>query len=491
MLLFKTISAREFIETEEPLKVLTQFNKVHFDDEESKELTKRKQTTSELVSCLEDLKVLGKKEFKKILKWRVKMRELEHLDSSSSSEEDEEEPAPLTEEEKAEQLNQEISAKLAEQEKLKRKKERKKKRLREKLKKKLGMSLLQDATPYESENPTDTEALFNLKQVKTNQALQTLTTETAPMELDQDEDEEFEESDEESDSDEDQDEKYNRELESALDGMYKRYLEASRSRRKRLTEEMRKMKDEDGEDMTDLLGEEPLGQYDPEEDENNKQVNPLLVSEPQENKSKVWFGNILHNLSGMKGKKLSDILDDEREEDEEVKRMALEYKQEKDAKKNRGQKRKLSQTEGDAEDTNGHMESTIGPVAKKLKTNQQTAVVSKAARVTKIIKGDFSDMPSLEPLGTPFRAISRKSALKQRTKSTPKTAETSADDDVNTLAAAQQFEEYYKQQIAMDNNGKKNKKNEVTFEEVPAAMSGEEDSSMEDDGMYSKIHSTT
>ncbi len=482
MLLYKTISAREFVETEEPLKVLTEFNKIHFDDEESKELTKRKQTTQELISCLEDLKVLGKKEFKKILKWRVKMRELEHLDSSSSSEEEEEAP-PLTEEEKAEQLNQEISAKLAEQEKLKRKKERKKKRLREKLKKKLGMSLLQDATPYENENPTDTEALFNLKQVKTNQVLQNLTTETAAMEVDEEE-EEFDDSESDFDSDEDEEERYNRELESALDGMYKRYLEASRSRRKRMTEEMRKMKDEDEEDMTGLLGEEPLGQYDPEEDEEAKQANPLIVREPQENKSKVWFSNILHNLSGMKGKKLSDILDDEREEDEEVKRMALEYKQEKEAKKSRGTKRKLDE---DGEETNGHMESTVGPAAKKLKTGQQTAVAIKPTRVTKVTKGDFSDMPSLEPVGTPFKAISRKAALKERTKSTPKTAETTADDDVNTLSAAQQFEEYYKQQMARNTGvtGKKGKKNEVTFEEVPAVMSGEEDSSMEEDSMDS------
>jgi AdoMet-dependent rRNA methyltransferase SPB1 len=476
MLLYKTISAREFVETEEPLKVLTEFNKIHFDDEESQELTKRKQTTKELISCLEDLKVLGKKEFKKILKWRVKMRELEHLDSSSS-EEEEEPAAPLTEEEKAEQLNQEISAKLAEQEKLKRKKERKKKRLREKLKKKLGLSLLQDAAPYEGENPTDTEALFNLKQVKTNKVLQNLTTESTPMDVE--EDEESEESESDYDSDEDEGERYNRELESALDGMYRRYLEASRSRRKRMTEEMRKMQAEDGEDMEDMLGAETLGQYDPEEDEEAKKGNPLIVREPQENKSKVWFSNILHNLSGMKGKKLSDILDDEREEDEEVKRMALEYKQEKDSKKPRGQKRKLDEV---AEETNGHSESTVGPAAKKLKTGQQTAVVSKTARVTKVTKGDFSDMPSLEPVGTAFKAISRKAALKERTKSTPKTAETTAD-DVNTLAAAQQFEEYYKQQMAKDNGSvtKKGKKNEVTFEEVPAAMSGEEDSIEDDD----------
>jgi len=73
--LFKSVSAMEFIDSEDPIKLLGDVNKMTFDDEEAMKLYQHKYTNEDIKASCEDIKVLGKREFKDLLKWRKKIRE--------------------------------------------------------------------------------------------------------------------------------------------------------------------------------------------------------------------------------------------------------------------------------------------------------------------------------------------------------------------------------------------------------------------------------
>ncbi|KAF2863111.1 hypothetical protein K470DRAFT_255239 [Piedraia hortae CBS 480.64] len=78
---FHEAPVSEFVKTQDPIKVLASLNKMHFrlDDKEDHvqaALAELPETTDEVRACCEDLKVLGRKEFKLLLRWRLKAREL-------------------------------------------------------------------------------------------------------------------------------------------------------------------------------------------------------------------------------------------------------------------------------------------------------------------------------------------------------------------------------------------------------------------------------
>ncbi|KAF9180584.1 AdoMet-dependent rRNA methyltransferase spb1 [Haplosporangium sp. Z 767] len=73
--LHKTMDAWEFISNPEPITVLGSVNKFSFQSDDAKNvLLKSAETTDEIKECCEDLKVLGKKDFKNLLKWRTNIR---------------------------------------------------------------------------------------------------------------------------------------------------------------------------------------------------------------------------------------------------------------------------------------------------------------------------------------------------------------------------------------------------------------------------------
>lgn len=77
---FKEIPASQFIETTDPIAILGSYNKLSFQQPRNGDvalaaLDKMPDTTEEIrISCA-DLKVLGRREFKLLLKWRLKARE--------------------------------------------------------------------------------------------------------------------------------------------------------------------------------------------------------------------------------------------------------------------------------------------------------------------------------------------------------------------------------------------------------------------------------
>lgn len=93
-LLYHEADILEFVKNEDPISVLGYMNKFTIDENqhEWKIVKKISQTNDEFLACIQDLKVLGKKEFKMLLKWRKAARELLGLDQKEEEEKIEVEP---------------------------------------------------------------------------------------------------------------------------------------------------------------------------------------------------------------------------------------------------------------------------------------------------------------------------------------------------------------------------------------------------------------
>ncbi len=76
----KEIPVTEFIHTTDPIAILGSVNKLSFDQGPNGDLAmatldRLPETTAEIRQCCEDLKILGKKEFRTLLRWRLKVRD--------------------------------------------------------------------------------------------------------------------------------------------------------------------------------------------------------------------------------------------------------------------------------------------------------------------------------------------------------------------------------------------------------------------------------
>lgn len=81
-LLIKTESVSAFIRGKEPVRMLTDYNSFVF-TESCKQFLEHPSTTEEVKICLQDLRVLGRIDFKKILKWRSNLRK-EYVESKAA-----------------------------------------------------------------------------------------------------------------------------------------------------------------------------------------------------------------------------------------------------------------------------------------------------------------------------------------------------------------------------------------------------------------------
>lgn len=159
-LLYNTAPIMEFIETEDPITMLGKLNKfeIDSDNDEWKIVKKMKQTNKELLACIEDLKVLGKKDFKMILRWRKNARDLLGLDKDDDK--DEVEVNPLTEDE---QIEKELGDLQEKQRLTKKREKRKKNEMKQKEITRMQMNMLTpDDIGIEAAN-LGRESLFDLK----------------------------------------------------------------------------------------------------------------------------------------------------------------------------------------------------------------------------------------------------------------------------------------------------------------------------------------
>lgn len=159
-LLYHEVPILDFIKTEDPITMLGKLNKftIDEDDQEWKIVSKLKQTTTELYECVKDLKVLGRKEFKMLLRWRKAAAEI--LGYGQEEEKSTIEEVPLNEEE---QIDKELQQ-LQEKQRLNQKREkRKKNEMKQKELVRMNMNMLtpQDIGIEAAEVGRD--SVFNLK----------------------------------------------------------------------------------------------------------------------------------------------------------------------------------------------------------------------------------------------------------------------------------------------------------------------------------------
>ncbi|GMM38629.1 27S pre-rRNA (guanosine2922-2'-O)-methyltransferase [Saccharomycopsis crataegensis] len=164
-LLFHATSIMDLVKTDTPIDMLGSMSQFTYDkeDPEWKILKKMKETNTEFFECIKDLKVLGRKEFKAILRWRRKARDLLGIEDESKKDEDQVEVAPLTEEEK---IDKELDQ-MAQRQKQKQKREKKKSNeVKQKEIYRMQMDMITDKEIGIEAAQNGSEALFNLESVK-------------------------------------------------------------------------------------------------------------------------------------------------------------------------------------------------------------------------------------------------------------------------------------------------------------------------------------
>lgn len=228
---FKEVPASEFIQTTDPIAILGSLNRLSFEQPPNGDvalaaLDKLPETTKEIRDCCNDLRVLGRKEFRNLLKWRLKVREkfgyATKKSAKDAAEEEVAEVEPMDEELKIQEELQALTEKESSRKKRERRKENEKKQ-REIIRMQLHMTAPTDIG-LEQAGPNGEGSMFGLKAVDKSGAadkiakgkMVTLTEADARK----DQDSGFGSGDTDDDSDPEQDQ-----LDRELDSMYEQYQE--------------------------------------------------------------------------------------------------------------------------------------------------------------------------------------------------------------------------------------------------------------------------
>ncbi|KAI9720957.1 MAG: AdoMet-dependent rRNA methyltransferase spb1 [Chrysothrix sp. TS-e1954] len=225
---FKEQPASAFIQTTDPIAMLGSLNKLSFEQKDNGDialatLERLPETTQEVRTCCADLKVLGRKEFKVLLKWRLKVRDKFGFSAKKKREAQEadvsEEVAEVESMDEEMRIQEEMQQ-LKDQSDTRKKKEKRKDN--ERKRKEIVRMQMNMTTPQEigleQTGPWGEDSMFNLKTVdKTGRLgkiadgrMHTVTQRPEPEE----------ESEEEVDTDEEGDD-----LEGELDTLYDQYQE--------------------------------------------------------------------------------------------------------------------------------------------------------------------------------------------------------------------------------------------------------------------------
>lgn len=244
---FKEAPASEFIQTTDPIAMLGSLNKLSFEQKPNGDialatLDRLPETTAEIRECCADLKVLGRKEFRMLLKWRLKAREIFGFSSKPKLEAAEQEEVAEIEPMDEELRIQEELQRLQDQGDKKKKKERR--RDNERKQREIVRMQMNMTTPMElgmeQAGPHGEDSMFALRAVDKSGAVSQISRGKMHTIID---DEKPEESDEEelgSDSDGD-------ELEGQLDAMYDQYQERKAAQDASYRAKRARIEHEDGE----------------------------------------------------------------------------------------------------------------------------------------------------------------------------------------------------------------------------------------------------
>ncbi|BFG41497.1 hypothetical protein CerSpe_277710 [Prunus speciosa] len=296
-ILRKVSSAADFIWSEAPLDILGSVTSINFEGEASLPIKEHTLTTEEVKTLCDDLRVLGKQDFKHLLKWRVQIRKALSPEKANASTAKEVENEENKEDDEDKILNEMEELTYAMERKKKRtKKLLSKRRAQDKVRKATGMQIdaLQDGY-------TDNE-LFSLASIKGKKDLVAVDSTEYDGENgdlgDSENEESHEQTQEASSSDIDSDEerrRYDAQMEDLLDQAYEQYVskkEGSAKQRKRIkqanSEEAQLLEDVDGSDMVQ-------SDYESDKEQGGQEKNPLLEAlddgegPTQEEITNNWF----------------------------------------------------------------------------------------------------------------------------------------------------------------------------------------------------------
>ncbi|TFY56417.1 hypothetical protein EVJ58_g7656 [Rhodofomes roseus] len=235
--LFKRAGAAEFIRCPDAIAFLGSVNKITFETEEEKEWLKMDVTTADVVANCEDLKVLGKGDFKALIRWRTSLREEIGIEVKTKPTEELTETVEITEEvdeeaeiqNELERLNAEATART----------KRERRRANEIKQRTIQRMQLQMTAPLDI-GLEQTDATLSLGQddvFDLDNAAKALKRKGGAARLAEEDDAESDEASTEEDEDEDvaldsdeEEERKVADLEAQLDGLYDAYQDHLRER---------------------------------------------------------------------------------------------------------------------------------------------------------------------------------------------------------------------------------------------------------------------
>ncbi|KAI2471933.1 AdoMet-dependent rRNA methyltransferase spb-1 [Annulohypoxylon bovei var. microspora] len=375
---FKELPASQFIETIDPIAILGSYNKLSFEQPRNGDvalaaLDKMPETNEEIRICCADMKVLGRREFKLLLKWRLKAREAFGLPTKKTSKpvESEEvaEVEPMDEELK---IQEELQA-LKDKDSSKKKRERR--RENEKKQKEIVRMQLHMVAPMdigmEQDGPAGHDSMFALKPIdKHGAANKIVKGKMAVLNEKKDKDSGIGssgETDDESDDEEDR-------LERELDGMYDQYRERKADSDAKYRAKKARKEHDDGEwegvsaDEQQSSDDEVLDEDEDssdDSDEDSAPSKPLLTdldNQPaasgglSKRATNFFSQDIFKDISGILDEPEADEMDVDEDEASEVDEPAPKTKKDAKAKKEKAKKTKVEVPSESKDDDKGGFE---------------------------------------------------------------------------------------------------------------------------------------
>ncbi|KAF7506786.1 AdoMet-dependent rRNA methyltransferase spb1 [Endocarpon pusillum] len=330
----KETSATEFIHTTDPIAILGSVNTLSFKQGPNGDLAlatleRLPETTEEIRTCCSDLKVLGRKEFRNLLKWRLKVRDKFGLSAKNKKQESEEGEEVAEVESMDEEMKiQEELQRLRDHESSKKKKERRKEN--ERKQKELVRLQMHMTTPHdiglEQEGPNGDGAMFNLKSADKAESITRVAS--GKMDVADEESETSEDSESDLDSNEDGDR-----LDRELDTLYENYQQRKEDNdAKQRAKRARKQKEID--DFEGFSGSEAEDASDNDTDaEMVLPLRPATAAEALSNRAAMFFDQDIFQDLG-----IADVVRDDdsaiemNDEEDDRKNEALAHEHEKPIK---------------------------------------------------------------------------------------------------------------------------------------------------------------